>query len=87
MDDSTLLATVREFATELHAELCGHANIPEDTEVVVHINNDGDKQYYLASPMHSSVFWLEEVDTVLITSGARPLRDLTYISQSHKPCS
>lgn len=44
------------------------------------------RQYYLASAKHCSIFWLEEVDTDLVTSGVRPVRDLTYISESHWDC-
>ena len=85
VEDTTLLAAVDSFAAELHAELHAKSSPPKDTEVVLHLYKDGEdmiKQYYLASPEHSSVFWLEPMDPDLVTSGARPLRDLTYISQS-----
>ena len=85
VEDITLLAAVDSFAAELHADLYAQPSLPKDTEVVLHLYKDGEdmiKQYYLASSEHSSVFWLEPMDPDWVTTGARPLRDLTYISQS-----
>lgn len=88
MEDPTYSTAIDEFAASLHSELRRYPNLPDDTEVVLHLSKDEEdmtKQYYLASAKHSSIFWLEKVDGNLVTSRARPLRDLTYISASHGP--
>ena len=67
------------------------SGLPDDTEVVLHLNKnekgDIEQLYYLVNPGRRSVFWLIDVGAELVTAGARPVPDLTYISKVVSPFS
>ncbi|KAH9836343.1 uncharacterized protein C8Q71DRAFT_78139 [Rhodofomes roseus] len=82
-EDEASLNVINELAAALHSDLRKHPNLPADIEVVLHVfkneQNEMECSYYLASEAERSVFWLEEVDTTLITENFRPVRNASYL--------
>lgn len=83
MVDSAASRDVDAFADMLRCELRISQGLPTDTEVVLHLCKDDRDEtecfYYLVSETTRSVFWLDEVDSALISGNARPISDLPYL--------
>ncbi|KAH9922528.1 uncharacterized protein B0H18DRAFT_1184680, partial [Fomitopsis serialis] len=84
MDDSAASRDLDAFADMLRSELSISQGLPTDTEVVLYLcQNERDETeclYYLVSETTRSVFWLDEVDSALISGDARPISDLFYLN-------